>query len=214
MLLMSSMLISMLISMLLLSGSSSAPLLISWFELVHPIYSFADRIFRWVEEQSLMIVTPCSHAYHRNDVLIRFLVNESLPVCWSCYHIHSTHSEIPSSFFNVIHTVVIHPEVGWQLKAVRGWFSVYRSQNVCQTFLTLHHFLRVLHQSHSIFRTWLMYLRRPLDVFSGSVMWRKVPGLCCPWSVVDHYHLFTRKTCRSKQPVSWSWFTQSVVGPL
>ena len=23
----------------------------------------------------------------------------------------------------------------WQLKAVMGWFSVYRSQNVCQTFL-------------------------------------------------------------------------------
>ena len=40
----------------------------------------------------------------------------------------------------------------WQLKAVRGWFSVYRSQNVCQTFLTLHHSLGELHQPHSIFR--------------------------------------------------------------
>ena len=37
-----------------------------------------------------------------------------------------------------------------QLKAVRGWFSVYRSQNVCQTFLTLHHLLGELHQPHSI----------------------------------------------------------------
>ena len=42
----------------------------------------------------------------------------------------------------------------WQLKAVRGWFSVYRSQNVCQTFLTLHHSLGELHQPHSIFRLW------------------------------------------------------------
>ena len=31
-------------------------------------------------------------------------------------------------FHPVIHTVVIHPEVAWQLKAVRGWFSVYRIQ--------------------------------------------------------------------------------------
>ena len=42
----------------------------------------------------------------------------------------------------------------WQLKAVRGCFSVYRSQNVCQTFLTLHHSLGELHQPHSIFRLW------------------------------------------------------------
>ena len=54
MLLMSRMLINMLISMLLMSDSSSARLLISWFELVHPIHGSADRIFRWVEEQSLM----------------------------------------------------------------------------------------------------------------------------------------------------------------
>ena len=53
MLLMSSMLISMLISMLLMSDSS-ARLLILWFELVHPIHGSADRIFRWVHEQSLM----------------------------------------------------------------------------------------------------------------------------------------------------------------
>ena len=54
MLLMSSMLISILIDMLLMSDSSSARLLISWFELVHPIHSSADRIFRWVEEQSFL----------------------------------------------------------------------------------------------------------------------------------------------------------------
>ena len=42
----------------------------------------------------------------------------------------------------------------WQLKAVRGWFSIYRAKNVCQTFLTLHHFLGELHQPHSIFRLW------------------------------------------------------------
>ena len=33
-----------------------------------------------------MIVTPCSHAYHGNDVLIQFLVHESLCVRWSWYH--------------------------------------------------------------------------------------------------------------------------------
>ena len=54
MLLMSSMLINMLINMLLMSDSSSARLLISWFELVHPIYCSADQIFRWVDEQSLL----------------------------------------------------------------------------------------------------------------------------------------------------------------
>ena len=31
----------------------TARLLISWFELVHPIHGSADRIFRWVDEQSL-----------------------------------------------------------------------------------------------------------------------------------------------------------------
>ena len=91
------------INMLLMSDSSSARLLISWFELVHPIHCSADRIFRWADEQLLghswrnMIVTPRSHAYHRNDVLIRFLVHESLCVCWSWYHIHSTQNEIPLS---------------------------------------------------------------------------------------------------------------------
>ena len=80
------------------------------------------------------------------------------------------------------HIVRFHPpdpyccNPPWQLKAVRGWFSVYRSQNVCQTFLTLHHSLEELHQPYSIFRTWFMLLIRPTDVCSGSVMWRKVPA--------------------------------------
>ena len=54
MLLMSSMLINMLLNMLLMSDSSPTRLLISWFELVHPIHCSADRIFRWVDEKLLM----------------------------------------------------------------------------------------------------------------------------------------------------------------
>ena len=72
--------------------------------------------------------------------------------------------------FTVNYTTVIHPEVGWQLKAVMGWFSVYSVRNICQTFLKSHHLLGELHQPHCIFRTWLMHLRCPTVVLSGSVM--------------------------------------------
>ena len=68
---MRSMLIKMLISMLLLSDSSSARLLISWFELVHPIHGSADRIFRWVDEQSLM---------EKHDSYSMFIVTTSVSI--------------------------------------------------------------------------------------------------------------------------------------
>ena len=54
--------------MLLMSDSSPARLLISWFELVHPIHCSADRIFRWVDEQSLM---------EKHD-------SYSMFTCWTC----------------------------------------------------------------------------------------------------------------------------------
>ena len=72
----------------------------------------------------------------------------------------------------VIQVVLIHPEVYTtdchrQLKALWCCSSIYRVQNVCQTFLALHHFLGELHQPHSIFGSWFMHLRHPTDVFQG-----------------------------------------------
>ena len=116
-----------------------------------------------------MIVTPFSHAYHRNDVLIQFLVHESLCVRWSWYHIHSTHSEIPSSFFNC-DPYCCNPPWSWLATGAFYFLDSGKTQ-------------------------WLMLLRRPADVFSASVMWRKVQGLYCPWSVVDP------TTCLLARPV-------------
>ena len=72
----------------------------------------------------------------------------------------------------VIQVVLIHPEVHTtdchrQLKALWCCSSIYRVQNVCQTFLALHYFLGELHQPHSIFGSWFMHLRHPTDVFQG-----------------------------------------------
>ena len=70
----------------------------------------------------------------------------------------------------------------WQLKAVRGWFSVYRSQNVCQTFLTLHHSLRELHQPHSIFRLWENPMTHAPLMTSPSVsLTAPLPNQAFPW---------------------------------
>ena len=56
-----------------MSDSSSARLLISWFELVHPIHSSADWIFRWVDKQSLMekhdSYSMSNDVFHMSDEL-------------------------------------------------------------------------------------------------------------------------------------------------
>ena len=70
----------------------------------------------------------------------------------------------------------------WQLKAVRGWLSIYRSQNVCQTFLTLHHSLGELHQPHSIFRLWENPMTHAPLMTSPSVsLTAPLPNQAFPW---------------------------------
>ena len=65
---------------------------------------------------------------------------------------------------------------------MRGWFSVYRSQNVCQTFLTLHHSLGELHQPHSIFRLWENPMTHAPLMTSPSVsLTAPLPNQAFPW---------------------------------
>ena len=105
------------------------------------------------------------------------------------------------------HIVRFHPPVccdpyccnpPWQLKAVRGWFSVYRSQHVCQTFLTLHHFLGELHQPHSVFRTWLMHLMvlmPPLMTSPSVSLTAPLPDQAFPWPGRPHHLVVTGCLC-------------------
>ena len=81
----------------------------------------------------------------------------------------------------------------WQLKAVRGWFSVYRSQNVCQTFLTLHHSLEELHQPHSIFRHWGNPMTHAPPMTSPSVNLTAPLGF--PWPGWPHHLVVTGCLC-------------------
>ena len=84
----------------------------------------------------------------------------------------------------------------WQLKAVRGWFSVYRSQNVCQTFLTLHHSLRELHQPHSIFRLWENPMTHAPLMTSPSVsLTAPLPNQAFPWPGWPRHLIVTGCLC-------------------
>ena len=84
----------------------------------------------------------------------------------------------------------------WQLKAVRGWFSVYRSQNVCQTFLTLHHSLGELHQPHSIFRLWENPMTHAPLMTSPSVnLTAPLPNQAFPWPSWPHHLVVTGCLC-------------------
>ena len=84
----------------------------------------------------------------------------------------------------------------WQLKAVRGWFSVYRSQNVCQTFLTLHHSLGELHQPHSIFRLWENPMTHAPLMTSPSVsLTAPLPNQAFPWPGWPHHLVVTGCLC-------------------
>ena len=162
-----------------------------------------------------MIVTPCSHAYHRNDVLIQFLVHESLCLCWSWYHIQSTHRFHPPFCCD---PYCCNPP--WQLKAVRGWFSVYRSQNVCQTFLTLHHSLGELHQPHSIFRLWENPMTHAPLMTSPSVsLTAPLPNQAFPWPDWPRHLVVTgclchkgsrtlHKASRTKKPYQQSEYVE------
>ena len=104
----------------------------------------------------------------------------------------------------------------WQLKAVRGWFSVYRSQNVCQKFLTLHHFLGELHQPHSAFRTWLMHLMvlmPPLMTSPSVSLTAPLPNQAFPWPGWPHHLVVTGCLChkgsRTLQPGKETITTES-----
>ena len=84
----------------------------------------------------------------------------------------------------------------WQLKAVMGWFSVYWSQNVCQTFLTLHHSLGELHQSHSIFRLWENPMTHAPSMASPSVsLTAPLPNQAFPWPGWPHHLVVTGCLC-------------------
>ena len=84
----------------------------------------------------------------------------------------------------------------WQLKAVRGWFSVYRSQNVCQTFLTLHHSLGELHQPHSIFRLWENPMTHAPLMTSPSVnLTAPLPNQAFPWPGWSRHLVVTGCLC-------------------
>ena len=150
-----------------------------------------------------MIVTPCSHAYHRNDVLLWFLVHESICVHWSWYHIVRFHPPFCCDPY------CCNPP--WQLKAVRGWFSVYRSQNVCQTFLTLHHSLGELHQPHSIFRLWETPMTHaPLMTSPPVGLTAPLPNQAFPWPGWPRHLVVTGCLClchkgsRTLHKASWT----------
>ena len=67
-----------------------------------------------------------------------------------------------------MHVVVIYAEVGWQLKAGGWWDSVYKVQNVCQTYFDIAPLPGGLHQPHSIFRSWLMLHRHTFRQRDGN----------------------------------------------
>ena len=79
---------------------------------------------------------------------------------------------------------------------MRGWFSVYRSQNVCQTFLTLHHSLGELHQPHSIFRLWENPMTHAPLMTSPSVsLTAPLPNQAFPWPGWPHHLVVTGCLC-------------------
>ena len=97
-------------------------------------------------------------------------------LCWSLCHTSHTHNENCNPFG-------CNPSCCNPCCCNPSWSSHYRvsqategcgmvglylyGQNICQTFLALHHFLGELHQPHSIFGSWFMHLRHPTDVFQG-----------------------------------------------
>ena len=102
----------------------------------------------------------------------------------------------------------------WQLKSVRGWLSVYRSQNVCQTFLTLHHFLGELHQPHFIFRLWENPMTHAPLMTSPSVsLTAPLGNQAFPWPGWPHHLVVAGCLChkgsRTLQPDKETITTES-----
>ena len=135
-------------------------------ELVSPQSIFSTKPFSTLTASMSLLRIPSMLALH---VPLEIIIPSKADIT-QVAHVWRIHCAVIHVV--VIQVVVIHPEVHTteshrQLKPVGWWGSIYRVKNVWKTFLTLHHFLGELHQSHSIFRSWFMHLRHPTDVFQG-----------------------------------------------